>query len=404
MIQNKITWALGSRLLLIILLFLFSLVFTMFQGSFVSWYIFYTILPFGLYSIVLLFMPLSTIKVERSIQSAKIRKGGKLVVTLKLIRPSSFPMLYLVIKDVTQSAQLNRHATTHMKTIKLVGFQKSIEWTYEIDQMPRGEHCFEGVEIAVYDFLGWATKSIFVPLKKTIMVYPNITEMIYMPIETRYDQGAASSPFAIVQDTTMATGVRDYQSGDRVSWIHWKSFAHTQTLRTKDFEDKQSQDLFIVLDRKTSDKFEEQIELTASVLQAVVRHQASAAFLSLGATRSYFPTIQSEEQLQRTMFHLAKVEDDLERPLDKILPRDPAISNATSVLCITGELTMEMIEAIPRAAKNLMKCTIFVVIKKGEKVSKQQGSLHQRARARGMQVTVLSQGHFANAFTEVSRP
>ena len=34
-----------------------------------------------------------------------------------------------------------------------------------------------------------------------------------------------ASPLNIVKDTTMATGVRDYQSGDRVTWIHWKSFA-----------------------------------------------------------------------------------------------------------------------------------------------------------------------------------
>lgn len=399
----KDSWALGGRLLFVILLVISAFTFAMFQGGFVSWFIFYSLLPFALYSIAFFFSPISKIEVERYIQTAQIRKGGKFIATVKIKRPTRFPMLYLVVNEVTQSTVLTRHAGTLLKSIKMVGFKQTVEWTYEIDHMPRGEHKLDGVEITVSDFFGWVKKSRVLPLKHTVIVYPNVTEMIYMPIETRYDQGAAASPFTIVKDTTMATGVRDYQPGDRVSWIHWKSFARTQTLRTKEFEDRQSQDLFILVDRKMSDRFEEQIELTASVLQAVVRHQASAAFLSLGASRFYLSAVQSEDHLQRTMFHLAKVEADLDQPIEKILPKDPAMSSATSILLITGDLTSGMIEAIPKAAKNLRKCTCFVVVKKGEKLSKQALTIHQLARSRGMTVHVLSQDHFANAFTEVGR-
>jgi hypothetical protein len=134
-----------------------------------------------------------------------------------------------------------------------------------------------------------------------------------------------------------------------------------------------------------------------------VRNQASAAFLSLGAKRYYFPAVQSEEHLKRTMFHLAKVTPDLKQPIEQILPTDPAMSTATSVLFITGKLTANWIDAIPKAAKNLRVCTCFVVVKKGVKLSKQDITMHQLARSRGMVVHVLSQDHFANAFTEVGR-
>ena len=399
----KPSWALGKRLLFVIFLLISAFSFAMFQGGFVSWFIFYSLLPFALYSIAFFFSPISRIEVERYIETAQIRKGGKFIVTVKLKRTTRFPMLYLVVNEITQSTQLIRHAETQLKTVKMIGFQRTIEWTYEIDHMPRGEHKLDGIEISVSDFFGWVKKSHIFPLRHTVIVYPNVTEMIYMPIETRYDQGAAASPFAIVKDTTMATGVRDYQPGDRVSWIHWKSFARTQTLRTKEFEDRQSQDLFILVDRKASENFEEQIELTASVLQAVVRNHASAAFLSLGDNRFYLPAVQSEDQLRRTMFHLAKVEADLKQPIEKILPKDPAMSRATSVLLITGDLTAGLIESIPKAAKKLRQCTCFVVVKKGEKLTKQAMTLHQLARSRGMIIHVLSQDHFANAFTEVGR-
>jgi uncharacterized protein (DUF58 family) len=121
----------------------------MFQGGFVSWFIFYSVLPFALYSIVFFFIPISKIQAERYIQTAQIRKGGKLVVTVKLKRASRFPMLYLVIKELTQSPQLIRHAESQLKTVKMLGVRQMIEWTYEIDHMPRGEHALDGVEITV---------------------------------------------------------------------------------------------------------------------------------------------------------------------------------------------------------------------------------------------------------------
>ena len=102
-------------------------------------------------------------------------------------------------------------------------------------------------------------------------------------------------------------GVRSYQPGDRVSWIHWKSFARTQTLKTKEFEDRQSQDLFVLMDRTPSILFEDVVDLTASIMQAIVRHQASSAFLSVGEDRLFVSAVQSEEQLQRVLYHLTKV-------------------------------------------------------------------------------------------------
>ena len=42
-------------------------------------------------------------------------------------------------------------------------------------------------------------------------------------------------------------------------------------------------------------------------MQAIVRHQASSAFLSVGEDRLFVPAVQSEEQLQRVLYHLMKV-------------------------------------------------------------------------------------------------
>ena len=84
-------------------------------------------------------------------------------------------------------------------------------------------------------------------------------------------KGTIASPLNIVKDTTMATGVRNYQAGDRVTWIHWKSFARTQTLMTKEFEDRRSQELFLVMDGRNSEVFEDLVELDCFYLERSLR-------------------------------------------------------------------------------------------------------------------------------------
>lgn len=395
-------WNEGKKLLFVLFLLLFSLVFALFQGGFVSWFIFYSILPFTLYSIFFYFYPLSKMEVQRSIKNVRIGNGGKLSATVSLERNSVFPLFYLVMIDSTDSPVL-KEKKDQMKSFELLGFKKKFEWSYEIDQMRRGEHLLSGIEIECSDLFGWVKKKTFVPLPQRVIVYPNITDMVYVPIETRYDQGAAASPFTIVKDTTMVTGTRDYQPGDRVSWIHWKSFARTQSLRTKEFEDRQSQDLFVVIDRTPSELFEEVVSLTASILKAALRKQATLGFLSLGAKREYFPAIQSEEHLQRAHYHLAKVEDDLQQPVEAVFAGDQALAGASSILFVTGKLTMNWIDTLSRNAKNLKGCVIFVVNKRGIKMTRQDLAIHQAARARGMAVRVLTPEQFKNAFSEVNR-
>ena len=137
-------------------------------------------------------------------------------------------------------------------------------------------------------FLDGFEKRISFQLKHTVLVYPKMTDIHYVPIDTQYDLGSMISPYNIVKDTTMATGVRDYQPGDRVSWIHWKSFARTQTLMTKEFEDRRSQDLFVLFDGRPSETFEEQVELAASILKEATNDQAGIGFLTTGKESAYF--------------------------------------------------------------------------------------------------------------------
>lgn len=393
---------LWGRLIFVLLILLGTFAFAMFQGGFVSWFIFYMALPFTLYSLFLASYPLPDIQLSRDIHTAKIRKGNKFSATINFKRSLPFPLLYTVLEEKTNSVLLKKRNANESRKMLVPGFRKSYTWDYEIDDMPRGEHVLEGVQVEIADFFGWVKKSRLVPFKQTILVYPNTKEVTYRALESRYDQGVLAAPFALVKDTSMSTGIRDYQPGDRVSWIHWKSFARTQTMRTKEFEDRQTEDLFLLDDRTPTDKFEIQVELVASLLQSVIRANSTVSYLSVGSSRDHFSLIHTEEHLQRVMYHLAKVQPDLEKPVEEAVNRDLLNINATSMIYVTSKLTVEMIETIQRNVKNLHTCLCLVLAHKGERFSDKDEKAHQFARSKGFVVKRVGPENFATVFTEVN--
>ncbi|TWT25067.1 DUF58 domain-containing protein [Planomicrobium sp. CPCC 101110] len=403
MSQAKHFLDLWGRLVFVLVILILTFSFAMFQGGFVSWFIFYMALPFALYSLLLTFYPLQDIQVTRKIHTAQIRKGGNFSATIDIRRSFPFPLLYTVLSEKTQSTALKKRIEVERKDMLVPGFRKSYSWTYEIENMPRGEHVLEGIQIEIGDFFGWVKKSKLLPLRQVVLVYPNAVEIAYRPMESRYDQGAMAAPFTLVKDTTTAAGIRDYSPGDRVSWIHWKSFARTQTMRTKEFEDRQSQDLFLLDDRLPSDRFETQVELVASILQSIVRSHSNVAYLSIGKTHDYFPVIQTEEHLQRAMYHLTKVQADLEKPVEEVAAQDLLQVKASSLLYVTSRLTMDMVSSIQRNVKHLNTCMCLVVADKGEKISAEDEVTHQFARSKGFIVKRIGPENFSSVFTEVSR-
>lgn len=251
-----------GRLLFVLLILVGAFVFAMFQGGLVSWTIFYAILPFTIYSILLFLYPLSNFKVKRIVKVTHLQNGEKLRVKVFIKRKLPFPLLYTIIGDEWMD-EGKKKTIGRVNKVLVFGWKQQLEWDYTIDKMPRGEHSARHIQVEVTDFFGWIRKTVMISTKNTVLVYPRTMDVDYMPIESQYDGGLVNSPFNIVKDTTMVTGVRDYQFGDRVSWVHWKSFARTQTLMTKEFDDRSSRDLSLILDNRASSTFEEQIEFAA---------------------------------------------------------------------------------------------------------------------------------------------
>ena len=380
-------------------LFILTFCFAMFQGGFVSWFVFFTMLPFLLYSFILAIMPLRIEHVVREMTPAKLEQGEKAKIKVRFEHKSLFPIVFLVVRELDLDERFYKVTEGRSSHLFLAGWKRHFEWTYELENLQRGEHLFSALEVTATDFFGWTIRKKIVEQPDTLLVYPKTVDTGYTSLQIQYNQGAVATKYSVVKDTSMVTGVRDYQSGDRFSWIHWKSFAKNGELRTKEFEDRQSQSVFVMMDCATATNFEEVVELTASVLKSIVKRQGDVAFLSGGESRVFYPTVRTEVQLEKVMQHLAVVQPNAVSPMEALLRNERQLNNSILIL-ITGQVTTELKSFLLTSAKYVSAVICFVVVSK-EQYKAQQGKTPKFAQAK---VIYITKDMFNQAFAEVNKP
>jgi len=388
----------GAKIIVFLLLFFAAFSYGMFQGGFVSWFLFFSILPFALYALFILFYPVQKIQVMREIAKTDVSEGETVRMKMTVRFPFRSPLFFLTLSD-EMPEKLAKRGRTPYKTLLFAFFKKELAVQYTIPNITRGEYEFPAVRVYVADWFGFVEKSRRIPCEASFLVYPAVVDMVYRPFENYFDQGMAAVRDQVKRDSTMAVQLRDYQPGDRFSWIHWKATARRNELMTKEFEQRQTNDLMIVLDCSPSGTFDLAVKFTASLIRAVIKKGGQAGLYACEKERHYFPVQGGVFHKQAMFYFLAKVEDESAIPWHKQIENDPVIflQNINKIF-VTTALREEDIEAIaknvsPRGAK------LLVCVKgNDEQISPGDTKLMNLAKSRGIFVKILREENFANAF------
>lgn len=388
---------------MLVLFVLITFAYAMFQGGFVSWFLFYSFLPFAVYGLAVMLHSLNEFEVERRLSKSDFAAGEVLEVTITLKRKSSFPLFYLVFEDhlmLTSTPPEQRK----MKFVTIPGLKKEFSYRYTVLQLPRGEHVFASYQLKTGDLLGLVEKAKKFDLKNKIIVYPAYTELHYQPFGNQFDQGMALSRERVQRDTSMAVGVRDYQPGDRFSWINWKASAKRNEMMTKEFEQRQTNDVSVVMDCSSDPRFEAIVSFTASLLRSILKKGSQTGMLTVSKQRSAFPIRGGESHLQSLFYHLAKIQPDPRIPsIDKVLEAENFHQQrVSSLLLVTAQLTKPLIEKISVWNQRTGAVTIFLVKGKRERPTNEEITLKTMAAARGVRVIFIHEGKEAEAFSEVA--
>ncbi|MED4203893.1 DUF58 domain-containing protein [Neobacillus mesonae] len=391
------------KFVLLFLLIILSFSYAMFQGGFVSWFLFYSFLPFAIYCVALSFYPLGEIAITRSLSKTDYNAGEQLKVTVNIKRSRAFPLFYLLIEEQLNDSLAYAQQEKSTKALLFPGFKKELSYEYILKELPRGEHLFQAFTVKTGDPLGLFEKEKEVTSQGKIIVYPAYTEILFRPFENQFDQGLTASRERVQRDTSMVIGVREYRPGDRFSWINWKASAKRNEFMTKEFEQRQSHDVFIVMDCVPDKRFETVVSFTASLMRAVLKKGAQTGLLTISKDRASFPIRGGEQQLQELFYHLAKIEAKSYSPLDKILESDGFfVQQTVSFMLVTAQLNKSLIEKASFLGQRKGAITIFLIKEQMESPSNEERSLIAVANARGVRIVMVHEGNFAAAFSEVN--
>jgi uncharacterized protein (DUF58 family) len=181
---------------------------------------------------------------------------------------------------------------------------------YDLKAVPRGRYRFDAVRIRVEDPFGLAGAELSVGEEQALVVYPRLVEL-----ERLFSEGGAHAQEGRRLMLRRPTGfelhsVREYQQGESLRNVHWRSTARRGALMVKELEDAPRDEVCVVLDG-VPERFDVAVRAAGSILQAHVRRARRCVLVVNSVARE----AQSAGDWRRTLEVLAGAEPTATTPL-----------------------------------------------------------------------------------------
>lgn len=391
MVQLKRLLIQIAPIIMILFFLTLTFVYAMFQGGFVSWFLFYSFAPFGCYSLAVVLYPLHRLEVNRKLNKRVYQKGDEFTATITITRKGHFPLLYMIIQDELPLHLKNHYGKTTSKIMVFPFFRKEIQIQYSLFALPRGEHSFKGIRLKTGDFFGLVTKEAYYKKEENYLVYPKVTEVELPALFTEYEQGERASR-SVFHHGGIVSGIREYQAGDRFSWIDWKASARKNTLVSKEFEQQKTNRLTVVMDASTRYGLESRITFAASILSGYVKAEREIQFISLGEKIYIQPLQNPLSHLRKVLYHLTIMQGEA-------VSRFPGMLNQEwskwplegSVFLIVTEMNKPFMFTVEAMIEGGCPVFIVMVIQREQSLNEQERKFVKLLNSKQIQVKMVTE-------------
>lgn len=351
----------------------FLFIFAMFQGDGFSWFLFFGYLPIYIYLIGVLLYPLHKWNVKRMVSQQHVFAGQSIPITIEIKRQIPFPVFYCVIEERFSDSfnqlnygdekyeNLNQSTLLYRRMKKMIfpGFKRTFQLSYVIENIPRGKHTLNALNIKTSDVFGVIKKSVLFPLETMLFAKPLEKEIPLVYLKDTQISGSENKLHGNEQ-TTIVTGVRPYISGDRMTAIDWKQTARKQELMTREYETESAAKKVIMLDGSYVENMnalalEACIEIGLFVTRKKME-EGQVEFIVLSDSVSYFKCTY-EQQLNELSRKLARIRavktNSLPVLMEEVVQRLGVINHVVLLTAHITDLSMESYFRLRNRAKGL---------------------------------------------------
>ncbi len=267
-------------------------------------FIFYIVyVSMGIYALSFFYTP-------RSLKYLELRRdfhprtfmGESLNITITLVNKSRLPIPWLEIREIIPLELRTNYRLS--KVITLRG-RSTKHFSYQVRGMKRGYYQIGPLQIEAGDFFGFREVSRKLS-PDYITVYPRVLSMTELQLPSRLPFGTLASKQRLYQDPTRPIGVRNYEFGDSLRHINWKSSARASKMLVKTYEPAISLETMILLNlnrgeyqsRYRRDTIEWAVVVAASVSAFLIERRQSIGIASNGVDPLLQENIDRQDLLE----------------------------------------------------------------------------------------------------------
>jgi uncharacterized protein (DUF58 family) len=228
-----------------------------------------------------------------------------------------------------------------------------------LPELPRGRYPFGESRAVLEDAFGLERREVVLPAAGAILVYPRLT-----PLEALFSESGAHAHEGRRLLVRRPSGfdlhsVRDYEQGESLRKVHWRSTARRGKLMVKDLEDAPRDEVAVLLDASAGSvageppdsSFDMQVRAAGSILAAHARRGRHAVLVVNSILRETQRVQAEDADWHRALELLAAVEPTAETSAAALLGEEAsAASRALELTVVTAQLTPTLVDRLVQRA------------------------------------------------------
>jgi uncharacterized protein (DUF58 family) len=279
-----------------------------------------------------------------------------------------------VVVELDASASLLPAAATLIERVGPLGEQRHglrrtgrrLSVRYVLERLPRGRYAFEDVRVEIADPFGLERVSVPLPAPGALLVYPRLARLERLFSETGAHAHDGRRLLLRRHSGFELHGVREYEQGESLRRVHWRSTARRGQLMVKELEDAPRDEIAVLLDADTSavvgESFDVQVRAAGSILESYAR-RARRAVLVVNSERREVQQVHSPAaDWRRALELLAAAEPTGRGSLGRLLAEhDGPAARALELVVVTARLERGLVDRLVQRALSRRKVSLVYV-------------------------------------------
>jgi uncharacterized protein (DUF58 family) len=237
---------------------------------------------------------------------------------------------------------------------------------YRLPGLRRGRYVFLDVRAVLEDAFGLQRAEIPLAAPWTMLVYPRLVEL-----DRLFSEGGTYAQDGRRLLLRRPSGfdlhsVREYERGESLRKVHWRSTAKRGELMVKELEDAPRDEVAILLDASqqgvNGESFDVQVRAAGSLLLAQARRGRRALLLVNGANRTSQRVHSYETDWRQAYDLLAAAEPDGHTPAAALLGDEgSSVARALELTVVTALVSPLLVERLLQRALNQHRAALVFV-------------------------------------------